>query len=122
MSAQYIIGIVVGLLGIATVAGTWIWKLSSKLKDLENKSKPVVIPIDESKSVADALDRVSFNCREDIKKTLDELDSKVDKIREMVKEITKWQIPGMEEKSMKVMEEMAKAIEKLIVTLDKMKT
>lgn len=102
------IGIIAGLLGIASVAGGWIWKLSSKLKELETKNP------NGSKSILDEIQRASADCRTDIKKALE----KIENIEDVVKELSKWQIPSME----RVIEALSKAIEKLITALDKMKT
>lgn len=105
MDSSYVIGIVAGLVGIASVAGGWIWKLSSKLKELETKNP------NGSKSVLDEILRVSLSNQADIKKTLE----KIENIEDVVKELSKWQIPSME----RVIEALSKAIEKLITALDK---
>jgi hypothetical protein len=119
VSAEYVIGIIVALLTIAGTAGAWIWRLSAKLKGLEDKNAPAnTMPpvgnplIPEIKTSIDGVAKMVERMATEIATTKE----KTDDVQERVKELTKWQVPGLE----KVISDLAKEMGRLADAIDKL--
>lgn len=113
------IGVLVAALAFLGTAGGWIWKLRGELDKAKTEppKRPITQPPFEAPQFA-CMTPGQERKMDDLVKTVDSIEQRIQTIAEDVKEMKKWQIPGLEkelgalakgtEKLAEVMEELAK--------------